>query len=240
MGHIKLQTLLKEILLNEVSIEQLKQQFVDTGKLTQEVFDQIVDATNSKSAYTTWMCKQVYEEIIKEEDIYKYEEYFRVFEKYKRAYPKQDINQYKTFRDVDTFNAKSIEVIDMLGKNQKPEGEDGEDVEDNSKNLLTPTQIKSLTEVGIKYLGTVEGYQSFEIPSSLAGDNEAFKRYKNLIGQCSGGAIQICTIANMEYFTKYLKDGNLYVFFNLGDPQSPYQFHYESSQFMDRSDRSVI
>lgn len=233
MSHIKFRDLLKEVLLVEVSLEQLKQQFVDTEKVSQEIFDEVVEASGGKSAYATWLLSKVEQEIIKAEDIYKYKDYIQAFDKYKRAYPKQDINQYKTFRDIDAFISKSIEILDMQEK-------DGEGGTEGTENLLSPTQVKSLQEVGIKYLGTVEGYQCFEVPSTLKGNKEAHTRYKNLLGQCSGGSIHICTIASQNHFDRYLESGPFYLFFNLKDPQSPYQFHYESNQFMDREDRSVI
>ena len=232
MSHIKFGDLLKEMLLKEVSIDQLHTQFVESEKLSQETFDEIVDAAGGKSSYATWLAAKVEHHVIKEEDVYKFKDYFQTFEKYKRAYPKQDLNQYKTPRDIEEFKAKSIEILDQ--KNIP-----GEEVAD-TKNLLSPTQIKSLSDVGIKYLGNTEGYQVFEIPTSCKGDEQAYKVYKNLLGQCSGGKIEICTIANFSYFNNYLKDGPYYVFFNLSDPNSPYQFHYESNQFMDRQDRSVF
>lgn len=235
MGHIKFATLLQEILLAEVSLEQLKKQFVDSGKLTQEVFDEIVNAASGKSAYATWLAARVEAKDIKEEDIYKFEDYLKTFERYKKAYPKHDIFAYKTARDIQEFISKTVEIRDMRGK----DSEEGGEVADTA-DLLSPTQVQSLAGVGIKLIGVCEGYQCFEVPTSCRGNKEAYTRYKNLIGQCSGGKIDICTIANQSHFDNYLKDGPYYIFFNLSDSQSPYQFHYESNQFMDRQDRSVF
>ena len=53
---IKLSSLL-QILITEASIEQLKTQFVDSGKINQKSFDDIVNTT-SKSAYITWLLKK--------------------------------------------------------------------------------------------------------------------------------------------------------------------------------------
>ena len=70
-------------LLAEVSIDMLKSQYVDSGDLEQEVFDKIIKASSNKSAYATWLAKKVKDEIIKVDDIYKFKEYFSIFDKNK-------------------------------------------------------------------------------------------------------------------------------------------------------------
>jgi hypothetical protein len=70
---IKLINLLKET-ITEISIEQLKTQFVDSGKISQEDFNEITNVT-PKTAYITWLAKKVADGIIKVEDIYKYKKY---------------------------------------------------------------------------------------------------------------------------------------------------------------------
>lgn len=47
-------------------------------------------------------------------------------------------------------------------------------------------------------------------------------------------------MASQKHFDDYLSSGPYYVFFNLNDPKSPYQFHYESNQFMDKNDIDII
>lgn len=236
MGKILLRTLLREVLLNEVSIEELHRQFVGANKLSEEVFQEIVKASGNKSAYATWLASKVSTGVVMEEDIYKFEDFFKIFERYKRLYPKQDIHQYRSAKDVEDFKQKSIEIEDNMVK----QGPEGEESPVNSKDLLNPAQIQSLKDVGITLLGVVGGYQCFEVPTSAKGSKEAYTRYRNLLGQCSGGKNSICTVASENYFNNYLNDGPYYVFFNLSDPQSPYQFHYESNQFMDRTDKSII
>ena len=66
-------------LLFEVSLDQLKTQFVDTGKITDSEFVEIIDATGGKSAYATWLSKMVAGKIINPEDLYKYNSYFKYF-----------------------------------------------------------------------------------------------------------------------------------------------------------------
>lgn len=226
-----------EQIVSEASIEQLQQQFVDTGKITKEVFDQIVKVTKGKGAYATWMVKRVEDGSIKEEDIYKYGDYIEIFDKYKRQFTSPDINAYKDERSIRDFESKAIEIRE---KNIEQTGGDKE----NAANLISSQGIQELNSVGIKFLGVVDGYQCFEVPQSLRGNTEAWKIYRKHLANCSGreqGAkIEICTMAGQDHFDKYLKDGPYYVFFNLGDPKSPYQFHYESSQFMDKNDRKVF
>lgn len=226
-----------EQIVSEASIEQLQQQFVDTGKITKEVFDEIVKVTKGKGAYATWMIKRVEDGTIKEEDIYKYEDYIEIFDKYKRQFTSPDINAYKDERSIRDFESKAIEIRE---KNIEQTGGDKE----NAANLISSQGIQELNSVGIKFLGVVDGYQSFEVPQSLKGNAQAWKIYRKHLANCSGrdqGAkIEICTMAGQNHFDRYLSDGPYYVFFNLGDPKSPYQFHYESNQFMDKNDRKVF
>ena len=226
-----------EQIVSEASIEQLQQQFVDTGKIEPEVFEEIVKATKGKGAYATWMIKRVEDGNIKGEDIYKYEDYLQIFDKYKRQFSSPDINAYKDERSIRDFETKAIEI------REKDVEQTGGDIA-NASNLVPSQGIQELNSVGIKFLGVVDGYQCFEVPQSLKGNTEAWKIYRKHLANCSGrdqGAkIEICTMAGQSHFDRYLSDGPYYVFFNLGDPKSPYQFHYESNQYMDKNDRSVI
>jgi len=226
-----------EQVISEISIEQLQQQFVDTEKITQEVFDKIVGVTKGKGAYATWMVKRVQDNSIKEEDIYKYEEFLKTFERFKRQFPSPDINSYKGEEAVRGFEEKAIEIAEKDVENT------GGDTADASK-LVSSNGIEELRGVGIKLLGVVDGYQCFEVPMSARGNKKAYATYTKHLGQCAGrsqGAkINICTFANQRHFDDYLRDGPYYIFFNLSDPKSPYQFHYESRQFMDKNDKALI
>lgn len=230
-------TSILEQIVSEISIEQLQQQFVDTEKITQEVFDEIIGATKGKGAYATWMVKRVQEKSIKEEDIYKYKDFLKTFERFKRQFPSPDINSYKDEESVRGFEEKAIEIaekdIENTGGNPADVGK-----------LVSSDGIEELRGVGIKLLGVVDGYQCFEVPMSAKGKEKAHAAYRKHLGQCAGrseGArINICTFAAQRHFDRYLKDGPYYVFFNLSDPKSPYQFHYESRQFMDKNDKALI
>ena len=89
---------------------KLKTQFVDTGKITDSEFTEIVDSAGGRSAYATWLTKQVVSKNIKPEDLYKYNAYFKIFDRRKREYPFNDINQYKTTDDISQFITKSVSI----------------------------------------------------------------------------------------------------------------------------------
>jgi hypothetical protein len=234
---IKLVNLLKEV-LTEVSIEQLKTQFVDPGKISQNDFDKIKTVSNNQGAYATWLVKRVIDKIIKNEDIYKYKNYFTIFNKYKNKFIYKDINQYKTKQDIQNFIKTSTEISDAISQstgNTEPQA---------VSNLVPLKGIEELKSVGISLIGIIDGYQCFKIPQELGGNKEAWKIYKKWLAKCSnrkeGEGIGICTMADYGYFDQYLETGPLYVFFNLKDSASPYQFHYEENQFMNKNDIDIV
>ena len=222
-------------LLNEISLDQVKQAYVGS-ELSAREFDKIFnDITNQKLAYTQWLAKNIAKtKFIKAEDIDRFKSFFDVFEKKKKKFPKADINQYKTEADIQDFitTAQTEREQDI----QVTGGGSGE-------GLATSNEVDKLARVGIELLGLVDGYQVFKVPQSLTGNKEGWNVYKEVLGRCAGrdqGAkIDICTMASSKYFNQYLKRGPYYVIFNLNDKQSPYQFHYESGQFMDKNDRRV-
>jgi hypothetical protein len=235
---IKLTFILSEI-LNEASIEQLQQQFVDTNKILSKYFEIIKKATNNKGAYATWLVKNVVNKIIKTEDIYKYEEYFPIFEKYKKKYPYSDINQYKTLDDIQEFTNIATSILDNIVQSTG-----GNQNSNSSKSLVPFKGVEELKSVGISLLGLVEGYQCFKIPKELQGNENAWKIYRKWLAKCGnreeGEGIKICTMASQEAFDEYLERGPYYVFFNTNDSTSPYQFHYQSRQFMDKNDKALL
>jgi hypothetical protein len=235
---MKLSKLLLEI-LNEASIEQLQQQFVDTNKISAKDFENIKQATE-KGAYATWLVKKVIDKIIKSEDVYKFKDYFAIFDKYKNQFPLKDVSAYQTKEQVKDFISKAVEIKNKIAD---VSGEAG-----SSNNLVSPQGVKALESIGIKFLGLVEGYQCFKIPQELSGNENAWKVYRKYLAKCGGRkegeGIEICTMANQEYFDEYLETNDLYVFFNMNDKRSPYQFHYggrgEEDQFMDKNNISLF
>lgn len=207
---------LQNLLLLEVSIEDLKTQFVDTKKVSEEDFKEIIDAVGNKSAYATWLVKKVADNLIKGEDIYKYKGYFNIFDRHKRKYPKQDINQYKTEQDLAAFIQKSVEI-------QEEEAED-------------PTKQKGVSKEDKYrqyYIGTVDGFNVYKIPENSP---ELYGTSCEL-----GSGTQWCTATGKTrgHFDNYNRKGPLYIFIKPGSNEK-YQFHYETSSFMDKNDHRVV
>jgi len=202
--------------LIEVSIEDLKKQFVDTKKVTEEDFKEVVSVTGNKSAYATWLIKKVADGLVKGEDICKYKDYFNIFDRQKRKYPSQDINQYKTEKDLTTFIDTSIQL-------------QGEEAEDPSKQKGISKEDKYKQY----YIGSVDGFNVYKLPENSP----------QLYGtSCElGTGTQWCTATGntRAHFDSYIEQGPLYIFIKPGTNEK-YQFHYESNSFMDKNDRNIV
>jgi hypothetical protein len=202
-------------LLFEVSLDQLKTQFVDTNKITDSEFTEIIDASGGKTAYATWLTKLVAAKTIKPEDLYKYNAYFKVFDRRKREYPFQDINQYKTPQDISQFIDTSVELANR--EKSDPSQQKGVAKADKYKEF---------------YIGSVDGFDVYELP----------KGRRDLYGtSCElGSGTEWCTATNKttKWFNKYIKQGPLFIFIKPGSDEK-YQFAYESHQFMDKNDKRI-
>jgi hypothetical protein len=173
------------------------------------------------------------------EDVYKYKEYIQIFNKFKKYFPIKDINQINNKKEQQEW----LNMVIKMRERGVTKSDENNNVQ-NPKNYVTPNEIQRLENVGIEYMGMVDGYQSFEIPKSLGGNEVAWKTYKDILGKCQGreqGAkIDICTIASFKHFNDNISSGSLFLFFNLSDKQSPYQFSYETNQFMDKNDNPLF
>ena len=227
------------VLSEQYTKDELKTKYVDSGLIPENQFNEIINSIK-KPFYSQWLLKMVSSGFIKYEDAYKFEYYFNVFEKFKQHYPIKDLGQIKTLQDVIEFERKSKDILI-----KKQETEQG-DVSDK-KNLVSQNGIQKLESVGIKYLGMVDGLQAFQVPPEVKDSKDAWNVYREILGKCSGRdkgqIISICTMSRFGNFTQYLNNypgSSYYVFYNMGDPLSPYQFHYESNQFMDKNDDDII
>ena len=226
---------------NEATISNYRKIFVDSGKLSEEVFDEIVEVSKGKGAYVKWLAARVAEKKIKDEDIYKFEGYIDSFEKAKRSprgkamFPIIDINQVKSSSDVREFIDAAIQFEEIGSVEGDEEEMDSDSV------LISKSDILKLQDVGINLIGLVAGYQIFKVSNI---NKETWEVYRTILGKCKEGAsIHICTIAGYSHFKNYLEKhpgSSYYVIFNQNDPLSPYQFHYESNQFKDRKDADVF
>lgn len=228
---------LRHIILENVLLQQLKEKYVGEKKpVSEEVFTEIEQVCKNKFYLVQWLTKKVGTFVIKSEDIYKFEEYFEIFEKHKNRFEYKDINQYKTQEDVSNFIRTCIEI--------REKNIEFEDIP-KSNNYLSQNEIEKLeSSGGAKFVGMFDGYQVFRIYSP---DESTWKIYRDLLGRCkgrdSGAKIEICTISNYGYFKRYLEEyrlSNYFVLYNLEDSKSPYQLHIESGQFMDKNDDEDI
>ena len=235
--------IINDLLVEQVihNIQLLKDKYVGSGKpMSEKDFEKILDVSMNKFYLIAWLSKRVGSGMIKTEDIYKYKEYFEIFEKNKNKFEFKDINLYKTADDLQKFLQ---EVIDVR------EGDIVFDEIAGKDNFVSPSEIQKLESTdGAKYLGVFDNvkmkYQVFQI---FGVNKETWKLYRDILGKCKGRArgarIDICTIGSYQYFKDYLTDpkgSSYFVLYNLDDPKSPYQLHYESGQFMDKNDNSNI
>jgi len=206
---------LKTILL-EISLDQIKTQFVDSGKITDSEFTEIVDASGGKTAYATWLTKQVVNKLIKPEDLYKYNAYFKVFNRRKREYVFNDINQYKTQQDLNSFIVKSIELSSQEQKDPSQQ-----------KGIAKSDKYKEF------YMGSVDGFDVYKLPK---GRTDLYGTSCKL-----GSGTEWCTATGnvRSHFDNYIEKGPLFIFMKPGTDEK-YQFNYESKSFMDKDDISII
>lgn len=210
------------IRLNEVSIDMLQTQFVDTGKIDKNTFSSILDASQNDSAFATWLTSRVagtkkVKPIIKKEDISKYKKYLDTFKRNKREYPLKDINMIKDQKSLNDFIKKSTEIV----------AREEEDIS-QQKGVSKSEKYAELK------IGEVDGYEIFKFP----------KGSKDLYGaSCELGAgTEWCTATGKTdtWFLNYITQGDIYVIINKSNPKDKYQFHYESSQFMDPNDIGIF
>ena len=208
--------------LNEISIDMLQTQFVDTGRIDKNTFNNILDAAQKDSAFATWLTARVAgtkkaKPIIKKEDIAKYKKYLDIFKRNKREYPLKDINMIKDQNSLDDFIKKSREI------QSKEEGDISQ-----QKGVSKSEKYKKLK------LGEVDGYEIFKFP----------KGSKDLYGaSCELGAgTDWCTATGNTdtWFLEYISKGDIYVIINKSNPKDKYQFHYESDQFMNPDDIDIF
>ena len=204
---------LMERLISEVSIEDLEAQFVATGRLTKEVLKQIVTAVGGKTAYATWLTKKVADGVIERSNIVDFGQYISIFDRHKKEFKKQDINQYK---DASTLEAEAKEIASMIAKD--PSKEKGISKGDKYKQYL---------------IGTVDGFNVYKIPQGAT----------NLYGMsCElGKGTEWCTATGKTdgHFNDYVEKGPLYIFIKPNSNEK-YQFSYEGHEYRDKDDKRLL
>jgi hypothetical protein len=205
-------------MVNEVSIQQLQTDFVDTGRITKETFRDILNATQNDSALATWLTARVAgtkkdPAIIKPEDIYKYEQYFNVFKRRKKEYPTSDINQIKTSQQIQNFIKTSTDLASQEEENPSAQ-----------KGVSKTEKFKDLK------IGDYNGFSVYMIPK---GRKDLYPTSCEL-----GSGTEWCTATGNTsfHFEDYIESGPLFIFIDNSDPKNKYQVSFEEEQFMDRYD----
>jgi hypothetical protein len=221
---IKLTKILSEIIhgsINEISIQQLETNFVNTGKISKETFNEILKVTKNDSAFATWLTARVAGSkntpaIIKPEDIYKYENYLDIFKRRKKEYRFQDINQVKTPSQLQDFIKTSVDLLNQ----------EKQDIS-TQKGVSKTEKFKSLK------IMDVAGFSVYMIPKDRT---DLYPTSCEL-----GSGTEWCTATGNtdSMFLGYIKRGPLFIFIDNSNPKNKYQVHFESEQFMDRNDNSI-
>lgn len=209
--------LLEEGLLLEVSIEELRRQYVECNppKITAEVFEQIVQAADNKSNYATWLCKKVADGLISNDELESWHEIIQFFDRYKQRFEKKDLNQVKSKEDLEAFKQNYEQAKEAV--NQKKAG-------GGKKEELEPCQLGTLKTSNGK-VWKVYGVGPGQYP------------LERKIGSGAGW----CTVSSRNMFDNYLRQGGkYYIFINREKPdKEKYQIHMESNQFANIHNNSV-
>jgi len=199
--------------INEASYDQLKSQFVDSNKLSLEIYNDI-KKNIFKSAYGTWIIKMILNQIILPEDVYKYKEYFDIFDRNKNKYQKKDINQYKTSNDLKEFLSKTLEIKEL-----------------NEKDSSTIKGLNKEDKYSSFKIGSTDGFNVYMLPQN---------DLNNYNVSCElGSGTEWCTSTGNtnKYFDDYIKKGPLFIAIKGNEK---YQFSFEDDMFMDKNDNDIF
>lgn len=226
--------LIEEGLLLEVSIDELRRQYLecDPPKLTPEVFEQIVQACENKSNYATWLCKKVSTNMVTVEDLEQWHDILMFFDRYKQRFEKKDINQVKTAEDITAFMADYQRVQDEV-EHKKMTGSGKKDEKPEKKEEEEP-----LEEGQIGFLTTSDG-RVWKVYNIKPGQWDLERKI--------GAGANWCTVSSLSYFDQYLTtryngqdpDPNYYIFVDKKNPETKYQIHIASDQCKDKKDHEV-
>ena len=234
---ISLKLILEQILFEDKYSENQKQ-FVGEGpkKITQQQFDNFWNFAKDQIKYYKYIGPLLSLAVNSPDKnrFFDYKDYENYFEKQggfltlyinNFAAIKRENPKYTELRNFGTLDKFKQEVVKFKQT-------------DTSKgSSLTSLDLVKLKNVGIGYLGSVDGYQVVKIPSSKKNSTETWKTYREII--CKG-TTAFCTASTMSFFNQYLSTDNLYLFINSSDKDAPYQFHFKSDSFMNRHDVNII
>lgn len=194
-------------IINEISIDALEKKFVDTNKIKRSTFDDILQVTDEKSAYATWLASRLVKNDIKDSDIKDFDGVFKIFDTYKNKFPKKDINQIKSSSDIRQFLSK----VDDIKKETEND----------------PSKIKGVNKLK-KYkkliVGKTDSYIVFQI------ERGSMDLYKASCDLGSGTGWCTATGKSRSHFDNYTESGDLYIFYpKNGDSGEKVQVYTELS-----------
>ena len=175
-----------------------------------------------KTPYADFLARGVKSDGIKLEDIYKYQEYFDVFERNKNEFEEKDLGDYKTPADFSYFRYMASTI-------KRREQEDGT----KAKGKTKKEKFKKLL------VHQSNGFSMYKIPqkSEMGGNINAYYNASCELG--SGTEWCTATGRTKDYFNDYTEDGALYIFIS-DDETTKYQYHPNSNSFMDQYDVSIL
>ena len=195
-----------EQLLLEVSLEQLKQQWVDSGKISKECYDFCLKVTEGlPSAYTTFFVKKFTQMV---PDFKKFSEVFnlddatnnlhRLFVKYLKY------KKYYLYQDINTYTTLPAWIIDS-----------------NRVDNVIATELAKETGKGVNKfkIGTVEAdgkeYEVYKLPKGHVENKPVAVALGRHSERCKGW----CTSydGNLGYWERHIAQEDLYIFINPKD-----------------------
>ena len=168
--------------------------------------------------YLQWMILQYVRGIMLLEDAYKLPETFQKFEQYAKRLPIKNIEQYKSYRDLESAIAEFERAQAATGTAERSTG---------LKTFLARPDVQS--HMGEKHVNII--YQS---PRLLVVE----PRHQG--ASCAlGKGTKWCVAATQSanYFDHYTRQGPLYFMFT--DQGRKYGIHFETGNFMDEQDSPV-
>lgn len=230
-SHLKqyLGQMLEEDLLLEVSIDELRRQYVDSNKLPENTFNRIVSACNNQSNYATWLCKKIVAGICSEDAIETWGERFAFFDQYKSRFQTKDINTLKTAEQIQDWVINELNPVarDVFKKGISG----GSQVDDTMIEKLEKCRVSDF-----KSQITDREYYVFRVGK----DDFDVEHYL-------GSGTNWCTRNNEQTFQNYINypdssgvDGVYWIFVNKDNQSEKWQLLYKANYFCDRKDRNFL
>ena len=167
------------------------------------------EGVNSVGTYGKWILNLYKKGNLKEEDFYKVPEYLTSFEKKKKLIKNKDIGTYKSLP----------ELVKVIEETKEPE---------QSQNQIKKAISRTDIDTDAEFIGDFGKYVCYSP-----------KTYE---ASCKlGKGTHWCTATNSTsgYYENYASTGKLYIFIDKASGQAEYQFHFETTSFMDKDDSPI-